>query len=223
MLISSSAVHARRQAGGGWRVTYRGPKGEADIEGRVLVSTMPLDSLIGILPLSVQEANPLATRLPFRSLICVFLAVEGPRISEDTWTYFPDRQLFIGRTHEPANWSSKMVPEGKTSLCVEVFCSEGDDAWCQPDAEVIDRVLADLERLQFLPRSRVIQAWMTRVDHAYPTYHVGYEADLSRAVAVVGRFSDLHLLGRSGTFRYLNLDAVIREGITLARSLCQGP
>jgi UDP-galactopyranose mutase len=30
-------------------------------------------------------------------------------------------------------------------------------------------------------------------------------------------------LGRTGTFRYLNLDAVIREGLDLAGSLCQGP
>jgi glycine/D-amino acid oxidase-like deaminating enzyme len=28
---------------------------------------------------------------------------------------------------------------------------------------------------------------------------------------------------RRGTFRYLNLDAAIREGLDLAGSLCQGP
>jgi len=179
--------------------------------------------LIGILPLPEQEASTLAARLPYRCLACVFLAIDGPRVSDDTWTYFPDKQLVIGRTHEPGNWSPRMVPQGKTSLCVEIFCSEGDEVWRQSDAEVIDKALADLERLQFLPRSRVNQAWMVRGSHAYPAYHVGYGSDLSNALAAVGRFPDVHLLGRTGTFRYLNLDAVIREGITLAQSLCQGP
>jgi protoporphyrinogen oxidase len=222
ILVGCPAVHAERGAEG-WRVSYRGPQGEAEVTGRTLVSTMPLERLLGLLPLPTQEASTLASRLPYRSLACVFLAIEGAKVSEDTWTYFPDTQLFIGRTHEPGNWSPRMVPEGKTSLCVEIFCSEGDQIWNRPDAEMIEKSLADLERLKFLPRSRVNQAWVSRVSHAYPVYHVGYGADLSNAVAAVGRFPDLHLLGRTGTFRYLNLDAVIREGITLAQSLCQGP
>jgi protoporphyrinogen oxidase len=222
VLVGSPVVHAEREAGG-WRVTTRGPKGETQVRGRVLVSTMPLERLMGVLPLPAQEASALSARLPYRSLACVFLAIEGGKVSEDTWTYFPDRQLFVGRTHEPRNWSPRLAPEGKTSLCVEIFCSEGDEVWNRPDAEVVDKSLADLERLDFLPRSRVNQAWVSRVSHAYPVYHVGYGAHLSNAVAAVGRLPDVHLLGRTGTFRYLNLDAVIREGITLARSLCQGP
>ncbi len=222
VLVGSPVLHAE-PAAEGWRVTYRGPKGEAEVRGRALVSTMPLELLMGVLPLPAQQAGALAARLPYRSLACVFLAIDGPQVSEDTWTYFPDKELFIGRTHEPGNWSPRMVPEGKTSLCVEIFCSQGDEVWNRPDAELVEKAVADLDRLGFLPRSRVRQAWVARVSHAYPVYHVGYGADLSNAVAAVGRFPDLHLLGRTGTFRYLNLDAVIREGITLARSLCQGP
>lgn len=208
---------------GGWRVTFRGTQGEAAVSGARLVSTIPLEGLLGMLPMPQAESGALAAGLPYRSLACVFLAVDGPRISSDTWTYFPDRDLALGRTHEPGNWSPRMVPEGKTSLCVEIFCSEGDEVWRRPDQDVIEPVLADLDRLRFLPRSRVRDAWLLRVSHAYPVYRVGYVEHLSRVGAAISRWPTLHLLGRTGTFQYLNLDAVIREGLDLAGSLCPGP
>jgi protoporphyrinogen oxidase len=210
-------------ASGGWRVIFRGSEGEASVTGGRLVSTIPLEALLGMLPMPRAEVGALAAGLSYRSLACVFLAVDGSRISNDTWTYFPDRHLVFGRTHEPGNWSPRMVPEGKTSLCAEIFCSEGDEVWNRPDQDVIEPVLADLDRLRFLPRSRVREAWMLRVSHAYPVYRVGYAEHRSRVSSALSRWPTLHLLGRTGTFRYLNLDAVIREGLDLAGSLCQGP
>jgi protoporphyrinogen oxidase len=208
---------------GGWRVIFRGAAGEAAVTGAKLVSTIPLEELLGMLPVPEAEAGVLAAGLPYRSLACVFLAADGPRISDDTWTYFPDRHLVFGRTHEPGNWSRGMVPQGKTSLCVEIFCSQGDEVWRRPDQDVIEPVLADLDRLRFLPRGRVRDAWLLRVSHAYPVYRVGYAEHRSRVRSALSRWPTLHLLGRTGTFRYLNLDAVIREGLDLAGSLCQGP
>jgi len=222
--VGSQAVRAEPVGpAGGWRVTFRNRAGEAMVSGQRLVSTIPMQHLLTMLPMREAEANELASGLPYRSLACAFLSVDGPRISDDTWTYFPDRHLVFGRTHEPGNWSPQMVPEGKTSLCVEIFCSEGDEVWRRPDAEVIESVLADLDRLSFLPRGRVREAWLLRVSHAYPIYRVGYAEPLARAVAALARWPNLHLLGRTGTFRYLNLDAVIRDGLDLARTLCPGP
>jgi protoporphyrinogen oxidase len=210
-------------ASGGWRVTFHGADGEAAVTGARLVSTIPLEVLVGLLPLPQVEVGALVAGLPYRSLACVFLSVDGPQVSQDSWTYFPDRDLVFGRTHEPGNWSPRMVPEGKTSLCVEIFCSQGDEVWRRSDPDVIEPVLAGLDRLRFLPRARVREAWVRRVSHAYPVYRVGYAEPLSRVGLALSRWPTLHLLGRTGTFRYLNLDAVIREGLALAGSLCQGP
>lgn len=47
---------------------------------------------------------------------------------------------------------------GKTSLCDEIFCSQGDEVWRRSDPDVIEPVLADLDSLRFLPRARVREA-----------------------------------------------------------------
>ena len=220
--VGSRVLRVEPQTGErGWQVAFQGTTGDSAVNGRQVVSTLPLDGLVGMLPFPRAEADQLKAGLPYRSLTCVFLSVDGPRISNDTWTYFPDRPLLLCRSHEPANWSQRMTPRDGSSLCVEVFCSEGDEVWRRPDGDLVETVVAELDRLGFLPRNRVRQAWLLRASHAYPVYRVGYAAPLTRATSTLARWSSLHLLGRTGRFQYLNMDAVIRDSLQLAKGLCQ--
>ncbi len=204
---------------GEWRVYYRHAGREKAVAGKQVVSTIPLSVLLQALPLSQAAVSATRDALGYRGLICIFLAVDGARISSDTWTYFPDSHLIFGRTHEPRNWSPRMAPPGKTSLCVEVFCSEGDDVWRCADGELLDAALTDLDRLGFLARGRVRDAWLLRVPHAYPIYRVGYAETVQRARGLLARWPTLHLLGRTGSFQYLNMDGVIEQALRLARRL----
>ncbi len=204
-----------------WRVHYRQAGQEKTVCGRQVVSTIPLGSLLQMLPLADETAAALNSTLTYRGLTCVFLAIDGSCVSDDTWTYFPDPQLTFGRTHEPPNWSSRMAPAGKTSLCAEVFCTQGDDVWQRPDGELIDAVTKDLDHLGFLVRGRVRDAWVLRVPDAYPVYRVGYADAVRRVRNTLARWPTLHLLGRTGSFQYLNMDGVIKQALELADVLIE--
>lgn len=113
-----------------------------------------------------------------------------------------------------------MAPAGQTSLCAEIFCSPGEPAWGQPDGELIEAVAADLAGLGIVARARIREAWLTRVPAAYPSYRLGYAGELQRVRSYLAqRFPTLHLLGRTGTFQYLNMDAVIRQALDMAAVL----
>ncbi|MCO6452094.1 MAG: hypothetical protein J5I90_15035, partial [Caldilineales bacterium] len=60
-------------------------------------------------------------RLTYRDMVLLFLALNTPKVSDDSWTYFPQPELLCGRTHEPKNWSAQLAPDGYTSLAAEVF------------------------------------------------------------------------------------------------------
>jgi protoporphyrinogen oxidase len=160
-----------------------------------------------------------AESLAYRDLICIFLALDGPRVGTDTWTYFPDAHLVFGRAHEPANWSPAMVPPGKTSLALEIFCSMGDVVWQQSDGELIDRTVRDLVGLGLVGTRRVRDAWLARVPYAYPIYRRGYEESLYLVRDYLARWPALHLAGRTGSFQYLNADAVVEQALELAKTL----
>lgn len=114
-----------------------------------------------------------------------------------------------------------MAPEGSTSLCVEVFCQANDAVWRTDDATLIATVTQELDKLGFLARSRVHNAWMTRVWDAYPVYRIGYRETLDSVHAYLRRFPTLHLVGRTGSFRYLNIDTVIDDALVNAGELAK--
>ncbi|NLF03366.1 MAG: NAD(P)-binding protein [Anaerolineales bacterium] len=220
--VNSAIERLEHDASAGlWRVHYR-HKGEACIaEGRQVISTIPLDRMIPMLPATPAETLAASRRLDYRSLMCVFLAIDGQRVSEDTWTYFPDRSLTLGRTHEPRNWSPRMAPEGNTSLCVEIFCQADDHVWQTDDATLITTVTDELDKLGFLARTRVHDAWMTRVHDAYPVYRIGYKEVLDQLHDHLRGYPTLHLVGRTGSFSYLNIDAVIDQALKTASELAK--
>ena len=220
-ILVNSPVHRLEQEGedGGWRVYYRQGGEERCVSGRQVISTIPLDRLFGMLPRAAEAEGLPVGELIYRSMICVCLAVDAPQISDDTWTYFPDSSLIFGRTHEPSNWSAAMVPPGKTSLVTEIFCTVGDAVWDRSDADITGRVVADLERLELVTRRHVEGAWLVRVPYAYPVYRLGYQDRLNRLREYLTRWPTLHLAGRTGMFRYLNADGVIKHTLELAAHL----
>jgi hypothetical protein len=99
---------------------------------------VPLNCLLESIPKELGSQEILDKySLEYRDLICLFIALKKEQVSQDSWTYFPMKHLFFGRTHEPKNWSSEMVPGGEyTSLAVEIFSSRGEPVWEMKDAAI---------------------------------------------------------------------------------------
>ncbi|MDP8222833.1 MAG: FAD-dependent oxidoreductase [Candidatus Lernaella stagnicola] len=181
----------------------------------LVVSTMPLTE-IGRLTGAPQQA---LSRLSFRSLRCVFLIIDQPRVTEDTWLYFPESDLSFGRCHEPRNWDPGMAPPGRTSLCLEVFCNEGDEIWRRKADELVAACADDLDAVGLVPRGRVIAGDSIAVANAYPVFRVGFRGPLEEVLASVTALSNLRLTGRTGAYRYENMDVVAERAIALAREV----
>ena len=218
-ILTEATVHRLQLAEGAYTLTYRrGDYGRR--QGAHVVSTIPLDALLRALP---GEDPPLAaTRLDYRDLLSVFLAVDRPRVSADQWTYFPQPELIFGRTHEPPNWSPEMAPAGMTSLVAEIFTGRDEPLWQQPAEKTIAQTVAQLEGIGFLPPDSVVDARLLRVENAYPVYRVGYEKQLAQVHQYLARYPCLQLVGRTGSFRYLNSDGVMESAFALVEWLTGG-
>jgi protoporphyrinogen oxidase len=190
-----------------------------------VISTLPLGALTEALAHDAVVAEAAAeARLTYRGVVLIFLAIGRTRISPDHWTYFPDAELLFGRSHEPKNWSAAMVTDPSlTSLALEVFSSPGEAAWESADRTLADRAAAELERLGWLRRGDVIASWVLRVPQAYPVHTLGYTERLARVRSALGRYPRLRLLGRTGSFAYLNVDGVVEECFRLASDLGLAP
>jgi protoporphyrinogen oxidase len=217
-----TAVRRIDAGGSDVRVSVAGRSGSVDTLqcGRV-ISTIPIHALLAALSHEPDVARvAVDSALPYRGVMLVFLAVDRPQVSADSWTYFPDSALLFGRTHEPKNWSAKLVPRPDvTSLAVEIFASPGDGTWEAPDHDLVARTVEELTRVGWLRASEVLGSWVVRVPHAYPVYGLDYRARRDRTLAVVGRWARLSLVGRTGAFSYRNVDGVVEDCFHLARHL----
>jgi protoporphyrinogen oxidase len=203
-------------------VIYATPDGDRSIRAQHVVSTIPLSLLAQMVSPRADESVFAAARsLSFRDLITVNLQLNRKQVSKDTWLYVQDEHILFGRLHEPKNWSRAMVPDDDhTSLVLECFCTAGDAIWSLSDDDVARRCVQDLsDKLGFIKPSDVAGWNVIRTRFAYPVYDLQYAGKLAVINDFLQTIQGLHIVGRTGTFRYNNADHSIEMGLLLARKI----
>lgn len=186
------------------------------------ISSLPITSLIRMLnPAPPENIIRAASKLRFRDLVVVTVMVDRERVTDQTWIYIPEQKIPFGRIHEPTNWSEKMAPKGKTLLVAEFFSYVGDRVWNEDDRRLTDITVESLERLGFIRKHEVIDSVVVRVPKAYPLFEVGYKELCDEIYDYLGMFSNLNIAGRSGMFRYYNMDHAIESGIETAEGIIE--
>ena len=184
------------------------------------ISTIPLTALMNMLsPAPSAPVLEAAAKLRFRDLVIVTIMIDRERVTDQTWLYIPENKIPFGRIHEPTNWSSAMAPKGKSLLVMEYFSFKGDAVWTMSDDALTDLTVDNLVRLGFVDRQEVLDSMIVRVPKAYPLFEVGYDRHAAVLFDYLDSFSNLHIAGRSGMFRYYNMDVAIRSGMETAEKL----
>jgi protoporphyrinogen oxidase len=201
-------------------VKFRRNQSTQEVAVEDVISSIPITSLVKVLnPKPDAEVLRAAESLLYRNLIIVFLALDRDQVTDLTWMYFPGKDITFSRLHEPKNWSQSMAPEGKSSLVVEYFCSEGDAFWEEKDESLKDQTVFQLEKLGLIEKKDLMNYKVIRLRYAYPVYDLDYGSQLRVLMDYLSRFVNLQSVGRNGLFRYASSDHYIEMGIKAAKNL----
>lgn len=186
-----------------------------------LISTIPLHVVTELLEESVPSVvTESLSRLRYMDIIFVFLFINKESVSNDTWLYFPDKNIAFNRAVEFKNWALDMAPPGKTSLCLDITVTpENRNFWDIPEEDLIQKCKKDCEDLGLCSVREVFDAKVVRVPHAYPVYDLEYRSKLDCIIRFIEGFFGVYCLGRTGVFRYNNSDNSIEMGFELAKRL----
>jgi protoporphyrinogen oxidase len=198
-------------------VRVHSARGEQRIPARAVVSSIPLPELVGHLTGDARARRPLR----FRSLVFLNLMLAKETLGENTWMYVASGRLRTSRIQQPNKRSPAMAPAGKTSVMLEIPCDHGDDVWnaTVPELRAIARrELAELD----VDTGEVVGAFSVKVEHGYPIYHLGYEAQRQALLREVEPFVNVRTAGRQGLFRYVFMDAAMQMGTLAAEQLRRG-
>jgi protoporphyrinogen oxidase len=83
----------------------------------------------------------------------------------------------------------------------------------------LDNVIEQMDNIGWINRDDVHNHWVLRIPYAYPVYHIGYEKELAAVKEYLSQWQNLHLVGRTGSFCYMNSDGVIENVFRLIEEL----
>jgi protoporphyrinogen oxidase len=179
-----------------------------------VVWTAPLTTLNDYLEFTDVDLEYLST------IFYNFEIGKPPRLDYQ-WTYFGGDEIF-SRVTSPEAFLPSTVPPGKSGLCVEVTCRQGDERWQAPEA-LTDKIVADLVRTGMIDSAASVERLhIEKVPFTYPIYKLNYMQQLTRNLRELGAYSNLLLAGRCGRFWYNNMDHSIGQGLTMADKVLRG-
>lgn len=203
-----------------------------DKEGKIsklavdyLVSSMPFSKLFTLLnPAPLPAVLAAARRLRYRSLIEVCLIVKGQTDFPDQWIYIHATEVKTARVQLYRNWSDYMgsADPAFTNLGMEYFCFTDDDLWKSSDEEIIDLAKKELAKIKVFRDFSVTDGFVVRVPYAYPVYVGRHQEDLQILKKYIEKIENLEVIGRSGMYKYNNMDHSILTGIYAARNILAG-
>lgn len=205
------------------------------IEGDYYFSTMPVKDLISGMgekvPANVKEV---AGALQYRDFITVGLLLnqlkikgdaDHPALNDivpDNWIYIQEKDVKIGRLQIFNNWSPYMVADpAKVWIGLEYFCNEGDDLWEMKDDDFIRFAINELDKIDIIDKSEVIDQTIIRMPKTYPAYFGAYER-FGEVRAFTDTIENLFLIGRNGMHKYNNQDHSMLTAIAAVDNIING-
>jgi protoporphyrinogen oxidase len=195
------------------------------VEGDAFLSTAPLTDLVARLLPPIPEladARDAAGGLEYLGMLVIVLLIRRPRLTGDTWLYFPDPDLIFNRAYEVKSWDPAMAPADRSALCLEVTLRRDDPRWGESDQDWTRLVAEQVARLGLARLDEIEDGAVERLSHAYPIYALDYADRLGRALEGLARIPNLVTLGRQGLFNHNNMDHSIYMGLEAAKLLVEG-
>nr|WP_297706552.1 NAD(P)/FAD-dependent oxidoreductase [uncultured Butyrivibrio sp.] len=217
-------------------VTYLQDGQEVDIDGDIVISSMPVKDLVEGMNDVPAEPLRIASGLPYRDYMTLGVLVPKLNLKNktsiktignivpDNWVYVQDRTVKMGRFQIYNNWSPYLVKDLENTVWVglEYFCFEGDSMWNMTEDEFAKMAIAEMVTLNLIGSAdEVIDYHMERVKKAYPAYFDTYE-EIDKLIDYLNTFDNLYCVGRNGQHRYNNIDHSMCTSFEAVKNILSG-
>ena len=216
--LQAPAVRLEREGDRVTRVAYTESGQQKTIDCDILLSTLPLPSLVSMMsPALPAPVVAHAAKLKYRSLKLIYIALKRAQMTDYHWVYLLDEQFRVNRLSEQKNVSPDMVPPDSTVLCIELSLWKDEPLWQASDEEVFQLALRDLMKMGYgVTPGEVLEYHVTDIPTAYPVYELNFEEHLIPVLDGVHEVSNLLTLGRHGLFLNNSMDDNVLLGMQIA-------
>jgi len=192
-----------------------------------VLSTMPMKDLFTASKAYWSKNTLLiAQNLQYRDFITVGILIEKSHVTReliDNWIYIQEPGVNVGRIQVFNNWSPFLVKqENAIWLGLEFFCKESDDLWKMKDNDLIDLSVKELQQIDLINSSDIMDSIVARVPKAYPVYFGESYKQFKILQDEIDPIQNLFLIGRNGMHRYNNQDHSMLTAKEAAEQIISG-
>ena len=224
VVLQAPVVRLERDGDRIARVVYQRNGREETLECAGVLSTLPLPQLVGMIEPPLPPAIAAhASKLRYRSLKLIYIALKRPQLTDYHWVYLLDDHFRVNRMSEQKNVSAEMVPGDRTILCIELSCWRDEPVWQASDQEIYRIALKDLLKMGYGVREDEVEDYyVADIATAYPVYELNFEDHLIPVLEGVHRVQNLLTLGRHGLFLNNSMDDNVLLGMKVADQIANG-
>lgn len=181
-----------------------------------LVSTLPLDRLLGLIKESASTSLTKASKkLLCNSVINFNLGIAKPNLSDKHWIYLPEDKYIPYRLGFYNNFSKQMAPENCSSMYGEIAFLK---RLPQPSTQLVASAVTQMQELFDFGASDIITQRVMHIDRAYVIYDFWREKNLPALhTALVNE--NVHSIGRYGAWKYASMQESLLDGKAMAEQL----
>ncbi len=187
-----------------------------------LLSTIPLPEILKLIPGTPKKVLQASDKLRTNSIFVVNLGVDRANITDKSWIYFLEKEFCFVRVSFPFNFTHdphSVVPEGHSSISVEIAYGNDNPLPHSSKEEIIDRVKTDLIKVGLLNiDDNIVYQHTYDIKYGY----VIYDKEKKSSVQTIHNFLkpyDIVPCGRYGLWAYLWSDEAIMSGKVAAEKL----
>ena len=224
VVLQAPVVRLERDGDRIARVVYQRNGREETLECAGVLSTLPLPQLVGMIEPPLPPAIAAhASKLRYRSLKLIYIALKRPQLTDYHWVYLLDDHFRVNRMSEQKNVSAEMVPGDRTILCIELSCWRDEPVWQASDEEIYRIALKDLLKMGYGVREDEVEDYyVADIATAYPVYELNFENHLIPVLEGVHAVTNVLTLGRHGLFLNNSMDDNVLLGMKVADRVANG-
>jgi len=196
-----------------WRKKYIvSSKGEMKYEH--LITTIPLPELLSIMENLPEKIKNAKEKLLCNSVYCFNIGIKKGAIQKDKhWIYFPEKKFIFYRVGFYHNFSRYLVPDGCSSIYVEVSTKFGENL---NQKNALEKTIKDLNACGILKKGdKILTLNILPIRYAY----IIYNRNRNEALEIIQSFlkkNKIFSIGRFGAWKYSYMEESILDGKEIA-------
>ena len=163
-----------------------------------------------------QEKEPSSSMS--MTTICVYLFLDEPPRFPHVWLKVTSPDMKIGRITNYSAFNGKMVPNGKTCLCVEYFCTPSNPLLTLSDQELYQHTIDECARASLIDIEKCVDFLVLRLMNkkAAINWRDWANSRQHHMLNSINRFDNFYYINRPGT------DKATYAGLEAAEAILSG-